>query len=691
VYRELVNKHPKQAVHRLRNAYALLEAGLGKRAQAEALAATKLEPRYAFAWKALGWTLQHDAVGRRFGAGFDRAGAIAAYRKARALDPDNADIAADLGVLQEQDERGERYADKASLELAVNEYQARAKLLGDAQQSDRYTDNLYYSLLHLRRFGEARDLLRKENPTSTRRALTLAAIAGADGSARAIEAAREIAGSENDRRTALKSAGGILTNLREYGPAADLLEASARGQSTTAAETQRVALLRKVTPGERDDFPVTDPRSVVLRAYALLLSSRDRSQDFRELASRHAQEPENVADSYNAARRIMYTALTRQDTPYDVAADLVYGNLRVTVEGDDARGYRAQVRGSGMAVNYFVVREAGEYKLLAVSPMIGSLAHAAIDELDSGDIEGARQWLDWARLEQRVTNSEDPLAGYTFSRFWTVGGQADAADMRSAAALLLADSGMAGAALPLLTRAREAARTDAEKLALDLALARSYQESDRWAELEAVAHRLEKSWPNSGLAFHYTQWARIHQKRWEEVTAAAKERLERLPEDMTATRVQVESADARGAFAEMRSLMEPVIAGARATSLEYNEYAWMSLLQRPVPDKAVEFARQAYDETQGREPAIAHTLACVYAATGKPREARDLLIKGMSRLGNSDKLDDSAWFGFGLVAEAYGDVESARDYFSRVEKPKKALIPSSSLYAMAQQRMAALR
>ena len=47
-----------------------------------------------------------------------------------------------------------------------------------------------------------------------------------------------------------------------------------------------------------------------------------------------------------------------------------------------------------------------------------------------------------------------------------------------------------------------------------------------------------------------------------------------------------------------------------------------------MPEQAAEIARKAYEETQGRNNAVAHTLACVYAATGKPREARDLLIKG---------------------------------------------------------------
>ena len=51
----------------------------------------------------------------------------------------------------------------------------------------------------------------------------------------------------------------------------------------------------------------------------------------------------------------------------------------------------------------------------------------------------------------------------------------------------------------------------------------------------------------------------------------------------------------------------------------------------PVTEQAVEAARMAFDETQGHNPSVAHTLACVYAATGKPREARDLLLKGWNR------------------------------------------------------------
>jgi hypothetical protein len=151
----------------------------------------------------------------------------------------------------------------------------------------------------------------------------------------------------------------------------------------------------------------------------------------------------------------------------------------------------------------------------------------------------------------------------------------------------------------------------------------------------------------------------------------------------------VHRAEALGSFAEIPAIMQPLIDSGRATAADYNQYAWSALLAQPVSDQAVEAARLAYDETQGRSAAIGHTLACVYAASGKPREARDLLLKGMEQVGITHP-DDSAWYGFGLVAEAYGDAESARDYYTHVQKPKKGVIQASSVYALSQARLAAL-
>lgn len=685
----LAARYPRKAVHRLRSASALLDAGMGARAQREAQIATRLEPKLALAWKTLGWTLQHDAVGRRFGEGFDRAGAIAAYRKARELDPTNTDIAADLAVLLEHDVNGVRYSAKADLDAAIAEYQARRKLLSDEEaRSDDYVNNLYYALLYSRRYADLRETLHQAPPNLTQRALLITTTAAEHGGTAAIEASRALVSSEADRRSALASAGNILTRLREYQAAADLIEASTRGQTTTAANTQRIALLRKTTRVDASGIRPVDPRGVVLASFGELLAPDGDRTAFRKLLSRRSAQLAQSAD-FERAQRDMLNGLTRQDLPYEVGADLLYSNVRVNVEGDDDFGFRVQLRAAGDTQSFYVVKEDGAYRILTVAPMVGPLALMALERIDAGDLAGARRWLDWARLEVRQANSEDPLEGPAFARAWTVGVAADLPRARFATALLLADCAMSAKALPLLVAADTPGLDAADKLSLDLALGKVYLDLDRWSDLQGVSARLTAAVPTSALAFRYEQWAGIQMRQWASVETSSRERLARLPDDSIAREMLVHLAEARGTFGEIPVIMQPLIDSGRATASDYNQYAWTALLTQPVPESAVEAARMAYDETQGRSVAINHTLACVYAASGKPREARDLLLKGMEQVGIA-RPDDSAWYGFGLVAEAYGDAESARDYYAHVQKPPKGVIQASSVYALSQARLKAL-
>jgi hypothetical protein len=325
--------------------------------------------------------------------------------------------------------------------------------------------------------------------------------------------------------------------------------------------------------------------------------------------------------------------------------------------------------------------------------MIGPLATMALARVEADDFAGARRWLDWARLELRAGNSEDPLEGSAFARAWTVGastaeGGADIATARTAAALLLADTAQGALALPLLLAAQPS--TAADRLSVDLALAKSWLDASDWSSLQTVATRLVGAVPASALAFRYQQWAGIQLKQWPAVEVASRERLARLPDDSTAREMLVHAAEARGAYGDIATILQPQIASGRASAADYNQFAWTSLLRAPVGDDAVEAARLAYDESQGRSAAINHTLACVYAASGKPREARDLLLKGLEQAGASTP-DDSAWFGFGLVAEAYGDAESARNYYALVKKPADGPLQASSVYALSQARLVALK
>ena len=88
-------------------------------------------------------------------------------------------------------------------------------------------------------------------------------------------------------------------------------------------------------------------------------------------------------------------------------------------------------------------------------------------------------------------------------------------------------------------------------------------------------------------------------------------------------------------------------------------------------------------------PNILHTLACLYAVTGKPNDARELLLRAMDDL-NLDEPRDEYWYAFGLIAEQYGERDIAIADYRKLQKPKFVLALADSTYQLAQMRLKAL-
>jgi predicted Zn-dependent protease len=89
-------------------------------------------------------------------------------------------------------------------------------------------------------------------------------------------------------------------------------------------------------------------------------------------------------------------------------------------------------------------------------------------------------------------------------------------------------------------------------------------------------------------------------------------------------------------------------------------------------------------------PSILHTLACLYAATGKTKEAYQLLVQAMDRE-NLDEPNSDFWFAFGRIAEQYGETQTAEADYARVTKPAKMLQMMGSSYQLAQDRLKVLQ
>jgi transglutaminase-like putative cysteine protease len=406
---------PKQALPRCRLARALLAGGMGEAARQEAERATRLEPRSAIAWRTLGWVLQHDALGRRFAAGYDRAGAIAAYRKAKGLDAAGERARAELAILLEHDSNGRRYAGGVELAAAIAEYQA----LRTELKNRSLDDNLLVALLHAGRFAEVQALTAELDDTPERDALRLAAIAATAGAEAAVREAERRPANAAAQAQALEAAAQELVALRRYDAAAALLARAARQAHDAAALLARADALRRARRHEEVPLPAGDPVSAAERYLLASLADPPAPDRRLEMLSRGLGESFSAAarrELVEAPRRGAGPATRDDGLSADVRQDLALAAWRTAAQGDAATGYRVEVSSavgeSPARTALFVVPEGGEPRIAGLGDTPETLGFEALRRLRGRDLAGARRWLDWAREEVQVAaEARRPAAG----------------------------------------------------------------------------------------------------------------------------------------------------------------------------------------------------------------------------------------------------------------------------------------
>jgi len=688
---------PKKALPRTRIARALLAGGMGEAARQEAEAAVKLEPDLAVAWRTLGWILQHDALGRRFGQGYDRKGAIAAYRRAKQLEPQDEEARADLAILLEHDAGGDRYATGSDLAAAIDEYKAlRADLRAGGMD-----DNLVVALLRAGRYQEMRDLLDNLGATPSRKILRLVATAALDGPDAAVRDADRRFPDAKERLEALASAAQNLMILRRYPDAAALFDRASQ-QSPNAAEVLSLAdLLRKTRRSEDLKISTDEPAGVVKRLLQLFSSG---SLDARSLAPLFTRDVarEITEEKDEDVRRMLETGfaptrkrLRSNDIPVQTAMDIGFAAFRDTVVGDDATGYRVRLvnttNDGPKELVAFVVKEDGRYQILAFVNGLDVLGQEALRRLERGDLRAARRWLDWAHEELAELaagrRSDDPLAAAPFVTLWT-GAKEEAGEMRCAAAALMADGSPAFKALPILQACREAADDPARQSLFDLAIAHADRRLGRWTDLAQVSHRLLAASPTSEHAYGLAVLAAVSLQRWDDMRQIAEERLARLPADQLALRTLVDVRRQSGDYDGEETLLGKLIDSGQAQAGDFNNLAWLALVRGRVNDQAVQHAQRAATLSEYTSYSALHTLASLYAELGRTAEAYRIILQALGT-----KLDESPtsvdWYVFGRLAESYGLPDAARHYYERVQ-PGEAKADPTSTYLLARKRLEAL-
>lgn len=681
--RELIGSHPKKAVYHLRRSKILLAAGMGQAARDEAQSAVKLESDSALAQKTLAEILEYDLVGRQYRRGSDYSGAEAAFRAAEKLDSTDNTAIANLAILLEHNSWGLRYGPGAKLKEAIAEYR---KLKPENLAELGVQNNPAFVLFYAGEFVEARKNAEDLNPQPI--ALIVACESAIHGSQAGLAEARKRTTGEELLKQVERAAGQLIENLRMYPLAADLLEAGAAGEN--AAETDADAnLLRKTQLHERMSFP-DDPAGVAMRFYIVQSGPNFTLEQLRSLCSRNGKLTIGTADiveGIQTERKRTVSWKSRAGMFADVGVDLSVTRAQPKVEGNDSSGYKVTLWSSAEYREFnYVVKENGEYKVLATREQPWAIGLEVLDRVAAGDTAGARVLLDWLRADRHLVGGDDPLASQPFTRIWKQGRAASDAEIKLAAAALLVETkGTAARGVAVLKEERDSASGEAEKLNVNLALMMGYFRLEEHEMVIEIGAELAKQFPESRSVFmNLTGQLRVI-GRIEESDLLAEDRLSRMPGDVDAMRVLVLGAVDREDYLKAHALDQKILDVGKAEPDDLNDIAWYSLFTGKVEETDVEGALKAAQLSKNN-PAMLHTLGCVYAESGKTKESREVLIQAMDSL-NLSEPDENYWYAFGRIAEQYGEYDAARSDYERVTKPKMAIDIHSSSYRLAQMRL----
>lgn len=701
--RGLIAAHPVEALNYSRLARLLLQAGIGDQAHEEALKATQIDPKSSTAFDTYAWTLEHDSLGVRFGKGFDLKGAIAAYKQAIALDPDNSDDSRfNLGVLYEFDARGIRYAADSGLTDAIATYRALLDKNKDKPASAlaQTQNNLLSALMFDKQYGEVDKMLATLPYDNTHAALAIASAAAQHGAAAGITASENGNIDAGDRNKNLLAAGSLLAQLGKYGEAAALLQAGIGAAGDNAPTIARqIEMYKGVKPSALEPLPATNPASPVRAMMTGMMSGTLTEEQAKGLLAREAYASDAAMErdvkKNLASSGFMRTVAQRSDVTEPVLVDIITGNTTYTSTGNDVSGYAIVSQSPGSAASHFyVVKEDGAYRIVADGNDFATVGVAVLHALKSGNVKKAKALLDWKRNLTHREGQDDMLAGPLLPRFWTVDSEKPGANS-PAAMRLAALSLMAGSmdAKPYLAEiaAERARATGQRREDMDLLLALAADGAEQPAIALPAAKRLLEQEPDSLTALQLAGQAYALENKPKEWLDMLEPRLKRKPTDRDLLNQQALAYESARDYAAARKAEKAILDSGMAQASDYNGYAWLGLFDNHTGDDALKAAQQA--TTQGRANfATLHTLACIYAAEGRTTEARQTLDQAMY-VGNLTQPDSSVWYALGLIYEQYGADKAALAAYEKVqahELDDHTYIDPMSTYLLAQERIKAL-
>lgn len=685
VYRRLAEKDPKNATHLRRYSAALLEAGYGEAARTRALRAIEVAPEDADAQTNLGYVMLHDPLGRYMRVGIERATARGAYQRVAERESNATFGRVMQAIVLEHDDRGFRYTSREDTEAALAIYESMTPEALKSLGLD-YSRNALFALFRLGRWDEVVRRVRKMPEAEAPTGLLVAAVTAKEGVARGVDEALRVASAK--RVEAFDEASAHLVRVRRYAEAAEILERAVPLVADPKPVESRVALLRKVKRRE-DILAEGGPEALVRWAFAALVAgqgTRERGGDAVFSPRASAKGAIALPDWAFLERSSGAETFHARDLPADYLLDYIASQTMATAEARGDLGFRVSARliGTQEPVDILVVREGRDLRVRGVGNLLESMCVESREAIARSDTARARRWLEWAAALVVPLEAGDPLGGHPFLRLWKDG---KSADLKVATATLCAPTAGAAEALPVLTAARERATDKDAQDALDLAVVHArIATGDHRGVLDSAA-ALRRAHPTSRMAENLWIAALERLGRHEEYRSIARGRLAANAADTQALMMVANVDEEAGHFAAAREAYEKAIRAGSASPSVYNQAAWLSLFPGGAPDKGLEWALLAAERTSHRDPSILHTLAAVYAETGKTDEARATL-RSLVDMHEEGVPRDIDYFILGRVAEHHGLDDVAREAYARLKKPSSN--DPTSTYALAEARLAAI-
>ena len=683
-FRKLVSLHPKEAQHHLEIARALLAGGLGEAARAEARKAVAIEPKHARAHAQLSFVLQHDLLGRQFRNGADIPAAIAELHKAKELDGTNLQHRVALARLLSYGDDSIRFIGrKARLGESIDEFRAIGKDFGD--DAHAYDGELMLVLAYAGRFAELKELADASTNESSRNVGRILAAVAMEGIA---AGNRELAAFDLDKRRAYAAeVGQHLLALRKYAECAAMMEIASQGAPNASQASQAIDMFKKAR--RLEDLPISDddPKSILTRMFLAVAHADEAAADAllaADVLERQKKEKKDDDASFLSA----FAGRDTQGMSVPVLMDIIQPMLQVQKDGSEENGYRLRLMmpmGKDASFSLYVTREGGRFAIRAGGED-ESLGYAALHFLEQTQLDRARIWLNWAREEVDLGGGDDPLKGSPFAAVWSKARSTATADeIRLAALMQIAEH--KPDTTSKLEELREKAN-DATKTAIDRALAGAYLKAQQWEKALAPARRLVEQYPDSEIGFAALTSALSFTGKTAESETLAKQRLERMPKDRAALRALSKNAAAARDYSAAATYAEQVIGDTAPERDDYSDAAWFEVFSGNL-ERALENARHATTgEDKDKETAPSfHTLAVVFAESGKTLEARQALFSSMD-LRQRDQPDSDDWYVLGRIAETYGVRDAAIAAYSRVKESSQ---PGANANELAKRRLARLK